>query len=116
MKKCFSICLIAIFLIFSSAIAMAMPATEAIPIEQQSELPNWLIEVGAQTIPDTELAMVQGEIYPLWAVYMAYVALGGIAVSFYQFMRYCLTNKPMSSTGQNLFIQVLTGYEVAAGR
>lgn len=115
MKKCFSVCLIAVFLIFSNAIAMAMPATETVPIEQQSELPNWLIEVGAQTVPDAELAMVQGE-YSIWVVYMAYVALAGVVATYYQFMKYCLTNKQMSPTAQDFFMHLNTSYEAAAGR
>lgn len=104
MKKYFSVCLIAVFLIFSSAVAMAMPASNPVLVEQQSELPSWLTEAGAQTIPDVELATVQGEIVVGWAIVAgAWIAV--IAYAHYEFIQYARTGRPISPASK----RILTG-------
>jgi len=115
MKKYFSICLIAVFLVFSSTVTTAMSANNPIPIEQQQELPSWLAEVGAQIVPDTELAEVQGE-WLLATAIMAGLSLTVISYTYYKFLRYCFTGKRMSPAEQDLFIHLNTGYEAAANR
>jgi len=84
---------------------MAMETNNDVLIEQQQQgLPNWLLEANAQTIPDAELAMIQGEGFIYAAIAITWLV--AIAYAHYEFIRYARTGQPMTPEFKALFNEI----------